>query len=244
MILGMIRKFMLPVMLSGAMWAQVSQVPKIRIVFPEGHSEKAWVTYGLHDPAKNNWHVNYGDSMQEGQTSFEIQAETDRFKAVGWAPGCEMKQFNVTVEKSDVQLQFICDPLNTVLFHGRVEGIDVGNAVRISVAYQSIGILFWFYEGNERWAGSSPAPGIHEIATAAIAPDGTFNLELPDFSSDSIASDDSSAELEFRISGLKDHYILRPQTHEGIETRAISIGVAPSYPAEITFLAVSLRDIR
>ena len=226
------------------MWAQVSQVPKIRVVFPEGHSEKAWVTYGLHDPARNNWHVNYGASMQAGQTSFEIQAETDRFKAVGWAPGYEMKQFDVTVEKSDVQLWFICDPLNTVLFHGRIEGIHVGNAARISVAYQSIGILFWFYEGNERWAGSSPAPGIYEIATAAIAPDGAFNLELPDFSSDPIASDDSSAELEFRISGLKDNYILRPQTHQGIETGAISIGFAPSYPAEVTFLAVSLRDIR
>jgi hypothetical protein len=110
MILGMIRKFMLPVMLSGAMWAQVSQVPKIRVVFPEGHSEKAWVTYGLHDPARNNWHVNYGASMQAGQTSFEIQAETDRFKAVGWAPGYEMKQFDVTVEKSDVQLWFILRP--------------------------------------------------------------------------------------------------------------------------------------
>jgi hypothetical protein len=240
----MIRKFMLPVMLSGAMWAQVSQVPKIRIVFPEGHSEKGWVTYGLHDPARNNWHVNYGASMQAGQTSFEIQAETDRFKAVGWAPGCEMKQFDVTVEKSDVQLQFICDPLNTVLFHGRVVGIDVGNTARISVAHQSLGILFWFYEGKERWAGSSPAPGIHEIATAAIAPDGTFNLELPDFSSDPIVSHDSSAELEFRIGGLKGHYILRPQPVKGIETRAISIRVAPSYPAEVSFLAVSLRDFR
>jgi hypothetical protein len=240
----MIRKFVLPVMLSGAMWAQVSQVPKIRIVFPEGHSEKAWVTYGLHDPAKNNWDVNYGASMQAGHTSFEIQAETDRIKALGWAPGCEVKQFDVAVEKPDVQLQFICDPLKTVLFHGRVEGIDVGNAARISVAYQSIEILFWFYEGKERWAGSSPAPGIREIANAAIAPDGTFNLELPDFSADPIASDYSTAELEFRISGLKDHYILRPRSAKGIETRAISIGVARSYPAEVTFLAVSLRDFR
>ena len=244
MILGMIGKFILPVLLSGAMWAQANQIPKIRIVFPEGHSEKAWVAFGLHDPARNKWHVNYGASMQAGQTSFEIQAETDRFRAVGWAPGCEMKQFDVAVQKSDLHLQFICDPLNTVLFHGRVEGVDVRNAARISVSYQSIGILFWFYEGNEPWAGSSPEPGIHEIATAAIAPDGTFNLELPDFSSDQIASDDSSAELEFWISGLKEHYILRPRSTKGIETGALSIGVAPSYPAGVTFLAVSLRDFR
>jgi hypothetical protein len=244
MILGMIGKFILLVMLSGAMWAQANQVPKIRIVFPESHSEKAWMTYGLHHPANNNWHVNYGASMQAGRSSFEIQAETNRFKAVGWAPGCEMKQFDVAVEKSDLHLRFTCDPLNTILFHGRVEGVDVGNAARISVSYQSIGILFWFHEGNERWAGSSPAPGIREIATAAIAPDGTFKLDLPDFSSDPIASDDPSAELEFWISGLKDHYILRPRSTNGIETGVISIRVAPSYPAEVTFLAVSLRDFR
>ena len=240
----MIRKFMLPVMLSGAMWAQVSQVPTIKIAFPEGHIEKAWVTYGLHDPAENNWHVNYGTSMQAGHTSFEIQAETDRIKALGWAPGCEMKEFDVTVEKSDVQLQFICDPLKTVLFHGRVEGIDVGKTARISVDYQSIEILFWFHEGKEGWLGSSPMPGIRKIANAAIAPDGRFNLELPDFSADPIVSNYSTAELEFYISGLKDHYILRPRSAKGIETGAMSIGVARSYPAEITFSAVSLRDFR
>ncbi len=240
----MIRKFMLPVMLSGAMWAQVSQVPKIKIAFPEGHIEKAWVTYGLHGPAENNWHVNYGASMQAGHTSFEIQAQTDRIKVLGWAPGCEMKQFDVTVEKSDVQLQFICDPLKTVLFHGRVKGIDVGNTARIAVDYQSSEILFWFHEGKEGlWVGSSHVPGIRKIADAAIAPDGTFNLELPDFSADPIVSDYSTAEFEFYISGLKDRYLLRPQPAKGIETNAISIGIARSYP-EVTFLAVPLNDFR
>jgi hypothetical protein len=85
-------------------------------------------------------------------------------------------------------------------------------------------------------------PQIWRIASAAVAPDGTFKMELPDFSTDPIVSGDESAELEFRIGGLKEHFILQPQPPRGIETKATSIGVAPSYPSEVTFLAVSFKD--
>jgi hypothetical protein len=69
-------------------------------------------------------------------------------------------------------------------------------------------------------------------------------MELPNFSVDPIVSDDGTAELKFWISGLKDHYFLCPQPTEGIETKAISIRIARSYPAEVTFRAVSLQDFR
>jgi hypothetical protein len=85
-------------------------------------------------------------------------------------------------------------------------------------------------------------PQIWGIASAPVAPDGTFKLDLPDFGADPIVSGDGSAELQFRISGLKDHFVLQPQPAKGIETKAISIAVAPSYPEEVTFLAVSLKD--
>jgi hypothetical protein len=70
-------------------------------------------------------------------------------------------------------------------------------------------------------------PQIWRIASAAVAPDGTFKMELPDFGADPIVSGDESAELEFLIGGLKDHFILQPQAAQGIETKAVSIVVAP-----------------
>ena len=60
--------------------------------------------------------------------------------------------------------------------------------------------------------------------------------------SDPIVSSDSTAELEFQISGLNGYFILQPQPSKGIETKTMSIVVAPAYPAEVTFLAVPLSD--
>jgi hypothetical protein len=246
MILGMIRELIVPLLLIGAMSAQDGQALKVRIVFPKGLSEKTSMTYGLHDAVPANSHRYLGVSLHAGHTFVEIPATTDRFRALVWAPGCKMKHFDVPVEKSDVELQFACDPLNTVPFYGRVKGVEVGDSAIISVSYMAVGTCMWL----DGWTAASKGmfccscggPQIWEIATAAVAPDGTFKMELPDFGDDPIVSGDSSAELEFRISGLQGYFILQPQPSKGIETKAVSIGVAPSYPAGVTFLAVPFKD--
>jgi hypothetical protein len=234
MILGMIRLFMVPLLMIGAISAQSRQVPKIRIYFPEGHSEKATLTYGLHDPAKDYWDLFNRVLVQSGHSFLEIPGETDRFKALGWAPGCQMKHFDVPVEKSDIDLQFACDPLKLVPFHGRVLGVQVKESQRISVAYVSLETLFWHYDWKPM-LGSSAAPEITEIATARVSPDGTFEMQLPDLSADPIASRESWATLEFRITGVRRYQILCPQPANGIRTRGEGIVAAPSYPVEVTF---------
>ena len=240
----MIRRFMVAFLLIVVMSAQDTQAPRIRIVFREGHFERSSIKYALHDPATRHWRLGGGSaSMHADRLSFEIQAETDRFRALVWAPGCKMKHFDPPVEKSNIDLQFTCDPLSTVPFHGRIEGVDVGESAKISIDYVSLGTLFWLYDMKGEWAGSFGAPEVHGIAIAAIARDGTFDLELPDFSADPIVSD-SVGELAFRIHGLKDVYILRPQPAEGIVTRATSIEITRSYPSTVTFMAVPLRDFR
>jgi hypothetical protein len=216
MILGMIRQLMMP-LLKGVISAQSSQAPKIRIVFPEGHSEKASMTYGLHDPAKDDWDLFNSVSMQPGYSVLEIPAQTDRFKALVWAPGCQMKHFDVPVEKSDVELQFACTPLKTVPFQGRVLGIKGQESSRISVAYVSLETLFWFYDFKER-VGSSAAPEISEIATTAASPGGGFKMQRPDLSADPIASRESWAFLEFRITDGKRYHKLSPHDSKGIGT--------------------------
>jgi|HubBroStandDraft_4_1064222.scaffolds.fasta_scaffold03035_5 hypothetical protein len=242
MILGMIRQLIVPVMLIGAMSTQDSQVLKVRVIFPEGVTDKASMTYGLHDAIPANSHRYLGVSLRAGHSFVEIPATTERFRALVWAPGCRMKHFDVPVEKSDVELQFACEPLNTVPFYGRVKGVEIGDSANISVSYMAVGTCMWLdgwtAASKKMFCCSCGGPQIWGIATAAVAADGAFKVELPDFGNDPIVSGDSSAELEFRISGLKGNFILQPQPVKGIETKAVSIGVAPSYPAEVTFLAV------
>jgi hypothetical protein len=55
-----------------------------------------------------------------------------------WAPGCKMKHFDAPVEKSNITLQFACDSLSAVPFHGRVKGVEIGNSAEISVSYTSM----------------------------------------------------------------------------------------------------------
>jgi hypothetical protein len=215
MILGMIRQLVVPLLLVGAMSARDSHDLKVRIVFPEGLTEKASMTYLRRDDAvQANSHGYYGVSFHADHSFVEVPTTTERFTALVWAPGCTMKHFDVPVEKSDITLQFACDPLSTIPFNGRVKGIEVGDSATISVSYTAVGICMWLDDPDTKknmFCCSCGGPQIWRIASAAVAPDGTFKLDLPDFGADPIVSGDGSAELEFRISGLKDLFILQPQ---------------------------------
>ena len=244
MILSMMRGYLVPLLLVGAISSQDSQSLKVRIAFPEGLAEKASMTYLRRDAVEGNSRQYLGVTFHGDHSFVDVPATTERFRALVWAPGCKMKHFDVAVNKSDTELQFACDPLNTVPFHGRVKGVEVGDSAKISVSYTAVGTCMWLQDpdAKEKIAGGCGGPQIWRIGSAAVSSDGTFKMELPDFGADPIASSDGSAELQFRISGLKDNFILQPQPVKGMETKAISIGVAPSYPAEVTFLAVSLKD--
>jgi hypothetical protein len=242
----MILELIVPLLLIGATSAQDGQALKVRIAFPDGLSGKASMSYGRDDAVQANSHRYVGVSFRADNAFVEVPATTHRFRALVWAPGCRMKHFDVPVEKSDIEMQFACDPLNTVPFYGRVKGVEVGDSARISVSYTALGTCMWLDgwtpESKRMFCCSCGGPQIWGIATAAVAPDGTFKMELPDLTADPIVSSDSSAELEFRISGLQGYFILQPQPTKGIETKAISIEIAPSYPEEVTFLAVPLKD--
>jgi len=234
MIGDMLRRFVIPLLLIGAISGQTTQVPKVRIVFPKGHRAKASLTYALHDPADNDWEFVNRVSLQPGHSFLEISAKTDRFKALVWASGCQLKHFDVPIEKADVELHFACDPLKTVPFRGRVVGIKMRKNWRIAAAFVTLETLFWFQDYKVR-LGSSPAPEISEIATAHVSRSGTFKIQLPDLSADPIASHQSFADLEFRITDGKRYHAVRPQKAKGVKTGGGGIEVAPSYPTEVTF---------
>jgi len=217
------------------------RAPRVRIIFPEGvPSDRASMTYRRYGPTGG--HVYAGVPGASKGSPFEIPMDKgDRFRAIVWAPGCKIKTFDVAVETSDIGLEFLCDPLKTIPFFGRVKSAENPESATISVSYDSLGVCLWINDCKDRCAGSCLGPQIARIATTKVGADGTFRLELPDFSDDPFVAD-SGGELDFGISGLKGHFILKPEPAKGLETRAVSIDVAASYPAEVTFVAVPLEE--
>jgi hypothetical protein len=76
------------------------------------------------------------------------------------------------------------------------------------------------------------------MATAKVAADSTFRMELPDFSGDPIVADDSWAEIEFRLHGVPNIPLVEPESSHNPWLK-----VAASYPAEVTFVPVEWEGV-
>jgi hypothetical protein len=235
MIFGMIRSCMVALVLTAAMLGQATPPPKVRILLPEGiHPEKVYVRYGLRQPTGT--YSSQVARMPAGWSSFEIQAPTDRFKALVWAPGCKIKEFDVPVDKSDIELQFACDPLKTVTLRGRVKSIDIIGPMTLSVDYSGLIACSWADATTLERITSCSGLDIAGVATAEVAPDGSFKIELPDFSHDPIFSD-SFHYLDFWLSGIKGVPFLVPES-----SASNRFEVAASYPTEVIFVPLDFKD--
>ena len=133
----------------------------------------------------------------------------------------EVARCGSAVQKSDVELQFVCEP---VTLFGRVKGVEIGQNATVSANYMSVGTCIWIDASKGFCRIHCGGPQITAIATADVASDGSFKTDLPDLSDDAIVTDDSVAELEFRLNGVKQIPLLQP---EG--SQATTIEVAASY---------------
>lgn len=233
----MIRTLAAAAFLSALMSAQRAEPPRVRIYFPEGHVVGASMTYGLHVSEPDYYQRHFGVNMPSGQSFFEIPAETDRFKALVWAPGCQMREFDVAVQKSDVELQFVCEPLKTVRLFRLVKGVEIGQSVTVSANYMSFSTCVWMDACKGTCRIHCGGPQITNIAIADVGSDGRFKMDLPDLSADPIVAHDWAAELEFRLNGVKQIPLLQP---EG--SQATTIQVAPSYP-DIVLVPVKWKGL-
>jgi hypothetical protein len=235
MIFGMIRSCMVELFLSGAMLAQGTPGPKVRIVLPQAvDSKMVYVRYGLRQPGGT--YPSHVARMPAGVSSFEIPAPTDRFKALIWAPGCKIKEFDIPIENSDVELQFACDPLKRVTLRGRVKYVDIIGPMTLSVDYSGMIACLWADACKKGCIVSCSGLDVSRVATAEVAPDGSFEIELPDFNNDPIVSG-SSRELDFWLSGVKGMPFLVPESSPGSTFK-----VAASYPDEVIFVPLDFKD--
>src|SRR5215469_2759615 len=228
----MISRCIAALFLTAVISAQDVRAPRVRIIFPESVPSKgASMTYRRYGPTGG--HVYAGVSGASKGLPFEIPMDKgDRFRAMVWAPGCKIKTFDVAVETSDIGLQFLCDPLKTIPFFGRVKSAENPESATISVSYDSIGICIWISDCKDRCVGSCLGQQIAGIATAKVGADGTFRVELPDLSDAPFVAN-SDGEFDFGISGLKGHFMLQPESTKGVEAKGVSVGLAPSYPTEV-----------
>ena len=239
--------FVYPCLFAAVMVAQTAQPPvqserlppRVKIVFAGGVPyDKAWVGYGLFGPSGGR--RSFDVPKPSGTSSYEIEAVVDgnavnRFKALVWAPGCKMKEFDVSVGTSNVELAFACEVLKTVTLVGRVQLVDLGGKTgTISVAYDSVGPCLFLSTCTDGCFFDCMGPAIPKIATGQLKADGTFKIELPDFSADPIASGFRDAGFDFLAHGARWIH-LEPEAKEFRSSR-IGLRVAPSYPSDLLFI--------
>ena len=158
------------------------------------------------------------------------------FKAIAYAPGCRF----VTIDVGDLAAssrpsEFQCQKLPTTQLTGRVNVAGFGGReLKVEVLYQL------------EWAGDFYGlPGVSVspllLGKADVASDGSFGLEVPDFSADPLwQSLSKKAALTFFLSDVRSGNRVAALLPTSAETAGASVKIAPTY-SEIEF-AIQPQD--
>lgn len=154
------------------------------------------------------------------------------FRAIAYAPGCEFVSFSAEdlgIEKR--QGEFDCRKLPTVELRGSITKTPSQRELQVESMYVV------------RWAGKFfGAPGVSisplALTKSTLEADGTFTMELPDFTADPLwgsLSNDASL-MFFLVDGTTGHRIaeLKPS-----QTPGGRLKVAANYP-EVTFTSARM----
>jgi len=234
------------------MWVAIAAtaqdlVPPKRITLglpPGAASETAHINYALEGSFGSHGdlvHAAPNVTFYEIPISFEGQL-ADRVLIVAWIPGCEVRTYEVRPRASrDRQLKIECEDLPTVTLTGRIQLFEsiAGKPAELVVWYQAS----WecrFFGWADCWVPE------YEITRKKIEPDGTFQLQLPDFSSDPVIN---SVDLppgmsgEFRLA-VRDPKTWNPIANLGPELPEFrsaggNLKVVSTYPSDLVFIVNS-----
>src|SRR6266481_1358234 len=153
------------------------------------------------------------------------------FRAIVYSPGCQF----ATIQADDLststrQVQFQCQKLTTTTLHGRTD------AARFAVRDLQVQALYVC-----GWAGKFfGIPGIaispFSVTRAHVETDGSFSVELPDFTGDPLWTNLShNATLMFSLVDARTGEPLAGLTAPSDLSRKGALKVAASYPAEVQF---------
>ena len=204
------------------------------IVLPGGiPSEKVTINYVLYGSfgAQGGFTTPKADSPSyQIPTSVNGKA-ADHLKAVVWAPGCKMATFDAPLRDSgNVQEYFSCNPLGTITLDGRLDkALLRTKPAEVRVDYLASWECTFF-------GFSDCMVPQFELGTVRPDADGAFEIELPDFSSDPIASRGAQLQLVLReVKTWNAIAFLEPQTESLREIG--SLRILSSYPHNLLFSA-------
>lgn len=153
------------------------------------------------------------------------------FRAIVYSPGCQFATIKAdNLAASARQAEFQCQKLSTTPLRGRADVSKfAGRTMQVEALYVC------------GWAGQFfGVPGIaispFSVTKAKVDNEGTFAIDLPDFSSDPLWADFShNATLMFLLVDTQTgERIARLSAPRDLSRRG-ALKVAPSYPAEIQF---------
>jgi len=159
------------------------------------------------------------------KTQHESKPATS-FKAIAYAPGCQFVTISVEdLAASDRQATFNCQALPTTLLQGRVPTSALGGKdLQVEVLYVPDWAPKYFAIGSGAFSPFS-------LTKVTVATDGSFAVDMPDFSTDPTWSSLSNqATLRFSLvdkTGTPVHQLAAPQGN--------NLKVANSYPVELQF---------
>ncbi len=205
---------------------------------PEIPSENVTIRYFMTGPFGG-----YGGFVEPKLSlhSYEIIASRDNqaatsIKIIVYAAGCKFQTFHFDFSQArQVSTHFVCETLPKIALSGKIESkLPLTQDTELTVQY----LAFW---GNEFFGIADGMVPEFMIATVTPDSDGTFQLELPDFSADQAASPFKSCAslhlgLRDRKSGNWIALNLAPEQPE-FRSEVSSLRVSASYPPGLKFVA-------
>lgn len=158
-------------------------------------------------------------------------------RAIVFSPGCQFATISADdLASSSRQADFHCQKLATMPLHGKA---DISSFAGKELQVEALYVCSWAgqFFGVPRLS-ISPL----KIAKVKIEADGTFAMELPDFSRDPLWTNLShnAALMFFLVDGATGAQLARLSAPRDI-SRGGSLKVASNYPEEITFVVNTPR---
>lgn len=179
--------------LAGARYLAVAQPsrqensPSVSLTIPQGiPSETVQISYFLVGA--------FGGSggrldRQPGVQSYQIRASVNgkaatRIKSLAYVPGCRIQTFDfVLVETSDIKEDLVCETLPRVILSGQIIPSDTNRHPNSELT-----ITFMAFWAHEFFGIMDGMVTELRLATVSLDANGRFQVDLPDFTSDTTTS--------------------------------------------------------
>ena len=209
--------------------SQPPETMRFFLVLPENFpSEAAQIRYFASGPQEG-----YGGFLKEepGKNDYELSVPGTKVQVIAYLPGCQFDTLVLTTETPTTQ-ELDCRPLRLLTLSGRIVPEDAlaGRTATVEASY----VASWAHEFFGIADGMVPT---FRVATAAPKEDGTFEISLPDFAEDGVATRwELKGEWQFLLREVGTGNILanlKPTERDGI-----GLPVRSSYPKGVTFTVV------